>query len=262
MSDWSLVDVNAWLGHWPFRQTPDTSGPAVVRKLTGLGVERAWVGHLAGLFDRDIEGGNRRLAAECRGEPAFFVPFGTVHPLLPDWSEDLRRCHEVHGCRGIRLAPGFHGYDIGAPEFAECLRQATSRGLVVQVVCGMEDERTQNPQFRVPFVDLKRLSEVLGPIANVRLVLLNAFRKLAPALAAELAGTGKVWFDLAMLEGVDRVGQLVQEVGPRPLLWGSHFPLFVPESAQLKLTESELPRPILETIARGNAEALLPAKAP
>jgi hypothetical protein len=37
--------------------------------------------------------------------------------------------------------------------------------------------------------------------------------------------------------------------------------LFVPESAQLKLTESELPRPILETIARGNAEALLPAKA-
>ncbi|MFM8286788.1 MAG: amidohydrolase family protein, partial [Planctomycetaceae bacterium] len=195
-------------------------------------------------------------------EHGFFVPFGTVHPLLPDWSEDLRRCHEVHGCRGVRLAPGFHGYEITAPEFAECLRQATRRGLVVQVVCSMEDERTQNPQFRVPFVDLARLPEVLAPLADCRLVLLNAFRKLAPSLAAELAGTGKVWFDLAMLEGVDRVGQLVREVGPRPLLWGSHFPLFVPESAQLKLTESELPRPILESIARENAEGLLAARAP
>lgn len=257
MSDWTLIDVNVSIGHWPFRRTPGGGVAETVRRLRSVGTVSAWVGSLEGLFDRDISGVNGRLAEDCRGVGDFLMPFGSLDPTLPDWKEDLRRCAEVHRFRGIRLHPGFRGFEPTRSEFQECLGLAAERGLVVQVVGSMEDERTQNPVFRVPPVSLESLPELIAPIPNLKLVLLNVFRKLAPPLAARLAESGKVWFDIAMLEGVDRVGSLVAEVGPRCMLFGSHFPLFVPESARLKLQESELPGPLLEQIARGNAGMLL-----
>jgi len=253
----SLEDVNVSVGHWPFRRTAGQTVATVTRRLKQAGVVRAWVGSLEGLFDRDLDGVNRRLAEACREEPDFCLPWGSVDPSLPDWREDLRRCAEVYQFRGIRLYPGFRGFDCGSRELAECLQEATARHLVVQLVGSMEDERTQNPVFRVPALDLEPLPGMVAQLQGLRLVLLNVFRKLPPSLAERLSATGKIWVDVATLEGVDGLAAAVKTWGPRRLLFGSHFPLFVPESAQLKLEESELPEEFLSQIARGNAEELL-----
>ena len=69
--------------------------------------------------------------------------------------------------------------------------------------------------------------------------MLNAFRTLRGEPLLRLAAAG-VHFDIAMLEGVGGVANLVKQLPVERVLFGSHSPLFYFESAALKLKESVL----------------------
>jgi predicted TIM-barrel fold metal-dependent hydrolase len=253
-----MIDTNVSLGRWPFRRLPAEDAEALANRLRRGLVEQAWVGSLDGLFQRDVAGVNARLADECRNaDPERLVPFGTVNPALPDWEEDLRRCHEIHRFRGIRLHPAFHGYTLADPPFARLLTLAAGRGLVVELVVTMEDTRTQHPVFRVPSVDLGPLESLVRSISALRLVVLNAFQTISLDDAQRLAGAGEVSFEIATLEGVDRLAKLVDRVSSKRCLFGSHFPLFYLDSAALKLRETKLARDVITQIVRTNAQRLL-----
>jgi predicted TIM-barrel fold metal-dependent hydrolase len=159
---------------------------------------------------------------------------------------------------GLRLHPNYHGYTLDDPRFAELLSLATERGLIVQLALSMEDERTQHALHRVPHVDPKPLPSLLAKLPKLRLILLNAFRSLPLLQAGEVGKSPNVWFDIAMLESVAGVAKLVEQVSPERILFGSHAPLFYFESAELKLTESGLPEPVLQRIRHSNAEGLMP----
>ncbi|WP_373649542.1 amidohydrolase family protein [Schlesneria sp. DSM 10557] len=252
-----MIDTNVSIGPWPFRKLEGTDLPRLTARLQRNGITQAWAGSLEGLFDRDVAGVNERLQAACQqAAPGLLVPFGTVNPALPAWQEDLRRCAEIHQFKGIRLHPGFHGYDLELPAFEQLLKESAERSLIVQLVATMEDERTQHPVFQVPSVNLTPLAALVKQHRLLRLVVLNAFRKLSLEEAGKLAAAGQVWFDIAMLEGVDRVGALASKVSPQRILLGSHAPLFYVESAVLKLQETTLPTQIIELIRQTNAQEL------
>jgi hypothetical protein len=243
-----IVDVNVSLGRWPFRRLLGDDPAALVAHLRRHGVTQAWAASFDGLLHRDIGAVNARLAEDCRThEAGFLVPFGTVNPALPDWQEDLRRCHEVHGMRGIRLHPNYHGYRLDEPVAADLLASAAQRGLLVQIALVMEDERTQHPLLRVPPVDPKPLTDLAARIPGLRLVVLNGNRlpKL-PALR-----------DIAMVEGIGGVRRLIDEAGLEQVLFGSHFPLFLFESAALKVKEAGLDAGQTAAIFEANARRLM-----
>ncbi len=253
-----MIDTNINLERWPFRRFVDDAPDRLVAKLKARGVTQAWAGSFDGLFHRDIAAVNQRLAETCQQFGRDFLkPFGTVNPVLPDWHDDLRRCHEAHKMPGLRLHPNYHGYTLDDPRFAELLSLAADRGLIVQLVLSMEDERTQHALHLVPHVDPKPLAGVIAKLPKLRLVLLNAFRSLPVLKAAEVAKAGQVWFDIAMLESVAGIAKLIEQVSPERVLFGSHSPLFYFESAELKLVESGLPEPILKQIRSSNAERLM-----
>lgn len=253
-----LIDVNVSLSRWPFRRLPGDETADLVARLRRNKITQAWAGSLDGLLHRDMAGVNERLAAECRErDEGFLVPFGSVNPMLPDWEDDLRRCHEVHHMPGIRLHPNYHAYKLGDGVFSKLLAAATECGLVVQLVLSMEDERTQHPLVHVPHVDTAPLLGVLKSLPKQRLVVLNAFRAMRIEAAAELAASGQIWFDIAMLESVTGVSKLVDRIGSGHVLFGSHFPQFVVESAVLKLRESVLAQPQIRGIGSENARRLL-----
>jgi hypothetical protein len=121
----------------------------------------------------------------------------------------------------------------------------------------MEDERTQNPAFRVPHVDCTPLAKLAEECPRLKLVVLNAFRAMSPKEAEAPAAAGNVAFDVAMLEGAGGVGRLVHGIGLEHVVFGSLAPLFYFESALLKLRESELAGFQLEAIAADNAKRML-----
>ncbi len=236
-----IIDVNVNLSRWPFRRLPHDETGQLVKKLRAVGVTQAWVGSFDGLFHKDVDGVNARLTTDCGNAPQGMLrPLGTVNPMLPDWREDLRRCHEVYRMPGIRLHPNYHGYQLDDPRFAELLRLAAARGLLVQLAVRMEDPRMQHPLARVKDVDTAPLADLVAACPRLKLVLLNAMQSVRGDALKKLVATDRVFFEIATLEGIEGIARSLQQMPLDRLLFGSHFPFFVIESALLKLRESSL----------------------
>lgn len=231
-----IIDTNVHLGRWPFRRLRgDGSAAELAELLRAKGVTQAWAGGFEGVFHLDVAGANARLAEACRG--GFFLPFGTVNPALPDWEEDLRRCHDVHRMPGIRLYPGYHDYALDDPRLAALLRAAAERKLLVQVALKLEDVRVQHRLARVPAADPALLPDVDG----LRLMLLNA-----PA-------DRRFAVDISAVEGAAALAALPAE----RLLFGSHAPFLTWDAAALKVKEAGLDEGRRTSILSSNARRLL-----
>lgn len=253
-----MIDTNISLGLWPFRRVPGDTPAQLVAQLKRRKVTQAWAGSFDGVFHRDLTSANARLAKACEAAGAgFLLPFGSINPKAPGWREDLRRCEEVHRMRGIRLHPNYHGYTLADPVFADALREARDRKLIVQLVLALEDERMQHPLMRVAPVDPEPLARILRSVRDLRLVVLNRQRNPAGESLVELARAGEVYFDLAMIEGAGCAGELMSLVSAQRMLFGSHAPFQYFESALLKIKESGITGPDETAILAGNATRLL-----
>ena len=254
-----MIDTNVTLFRYPYRRVIGDDPETLAARLRAKGVEQAWAGSYEALWSRDMSGVNLRLAEACRrtGE-GFFLPFGCVNPKLPDWREDLRRCHEVHHMPGIRLFPNYHGYTLADPLFAEIVSSAADRNLIVQIALSMEDTRTQ--LIVIQPVDPAPLADLLPRLPHLRVVLLNyggwtdddAGESIARIRRAENA-----YFDMAMNEGVGGLARLIAATSPRRVVFGSHSPFFYFESARLKVLSEALPADQERAVYEGNAQSLL-----
>jgi uncharacterized protein len=257
----SLIDVNVNLSRWPFRRLPLDEPAKLVSKLREHHVRQAWTCSFDALLHKDIAAVNTRLAHDCQEfGHGILVPFGVINPMSPDWEEDLRRCHEDYKMPGIRIFPNYHGYKLTDPIFATLLHAATERHLIVQLTVLMEDRRTQHQLLQIPPVDLAPLVSIAKPFENLRLILLNSFQMYNRDLFSKLAATGKIYFEIAKLEGVAGIETLLTSIPAKSLLFGSHAPFFNFESALLKLKESALDQPTLAAISSENAQGLLAHK--
>jgi len=253
-----IVDTNVNLSRWPFRRLSGDDPAALVVRLRKHSVSQAWAGSFDGIFHKDIASANGRLAKDCHtyGQ-GILLPFGSINPKLPDWQEDLRRCHEEHKMRGIRLHPNYHGYDLRDPVFAELLKLAGSHGLIVQLALCMEDERTQHPLMRVAPVDLTPLVDLAKAEPKVKLVILNCYPQIPPDQLTSLVPVSNVYFELSMVERVGAVTRLIEKVTLDRVLFGSHSPFFYFESAELKVQEAGLSEAQKKAVLEGNARRLI-----
>ena len=193
-----IIDVNVSLSRWPFRRLPCDEQPKLIKKLREWGVTEAWAGSFDGVFHKDLGAVNARLFDDCkRSREVQLRPFGSVNPTLPDWQEDLRRCHEDYHMPGIRLHPGYHGYRLEDPVFAELLTQAERRGLIVQLVVRIEDPRVHHPLMRVPDIDTKPLPGLISAHPKLRIVLLGALQSLRGQAITQLISAGEVYFEIS-----------------------------------------------------------------
>ncbi len=253
-----IIDVNVDLFRWPYRRLHGDETEALVDKLHRYHIKQAWTGSFEGVFQFDIEGVNHRLVTECKKHGhGMLVPFGSVNPMLPDWEEDLRRCHEVYKMPGIRLHPNYHGYKLDDPKFARLLELASERRLIVQLAVLMEDKRMQHDLFQIPPVEIEPLEKIVPKISNLRLMLLNGFQGTSRPLLWKLAATKKVFFEIATLEAVAALEPLVKQMPVSQILFGSHAPFFYLEAAVLKMKESALTQDQHRAIVYDNAHGMI-----
>ena len=263
-----IIDTNVNLFKWPFRALKYGNTNALVAKLKKHRVVEAWAGSFEALFSKQMDGANERLAAECREHGGgFLVPFGSVNLAWPDWEEDVRRCHEVHKMRGIRIFPGYQPYGLEHAALERLLKMTSERGLVLQVVFGMEDPRVHHPIIQVAPVALRPLVKAMdtAPIAKVQLLHFPGSPR-GEELTQFLTHPNTV-LEISALEGNGAVGRMIGTVEGLPaakvpvdrILFGSHAPYFPVETALLKLVESPLQSEQLLAVMQGNARRFFSA---
>jgi len=272
-----VIDTNVTLFDWPFRKLKYRDTAALVAKLRRHRVIEAWAGSFEALFHKDLSGVNERLAAACRTHGAGFLrPMGAVNLAWPDWEEDVRRCHEVHRMPGLRIVPGYQPFDLAHPDLPRLLAIARERGLLVQVVFGLEDTRVHHPALALTPVVAGPLAKALKATPGARVQVLHFTGNVQGTDLRQLMDETSASIDISRWEGNGIVGKMLG-VAPEanrgvrvpldrgvrvPLdrvCFGSHAPYFPLETALLKLVESPLEPAHLQAIMQANARRLLPA---
>jgi predicted TIM-barrel fold metal-dependent hydrolase len=246
-----IIDTNIHLFDWPFRKLKYARTDALVAKLRKHRIVQAWAGSFEAVLSKQLDLANRRLADECKAHgDGLLLALGSINPAWPDWEEDLRRCHEQYRMPGVRLYPAYHGYALDRPEFARLLAEAAKRGLLVQIVLRLEDERVHHQAVDLAPVDVAPLPGVLAKLPGAKVQLLNSAGPLLGNHLAALVKETTVAFDIAATEGNGGIGRLLEgknysyrgAIPVERLVFGSHAPYFPCESALLKLFESPLSR--------------------
>ena len=262
-----IIDTNVNLFDWPFRALKYRDTKALVAKLKKHRVIEAWAGSFEALLAKDMNGVNSRLADECRKQgPGFLIPFGSVNLAWPDWEEDVRRCHEVHKMPGLRIYPGYQPFDLNHAAMESLLKMTAERGLILQVVFGMEDPRVYHPIINIGSVTLAPLFNGLKKTPNAKVQLLHFSPPTKGDEFSQLMTQTSTVMDISRQEGNGAVGRMIGSITGLPsarvpvgrLVFGSHAPFFPIETAILKLIESPLDAQQLHAIMQGNARRLLP----
>jgi predicted TIM-barrel fold metal-dependent hydrolase len=263
-----IIDTNVNLFRWPFRKLKYSDTAALVAKLRQHRVIEAWAGSYEALLDKDINGVNERLAAECRSHGRGLLrPIGSVNLAWPDWEEDVRRCHEVFKMPGLRIFPGYQPFDLGHPDLPRLLALTRERGLLLQIAFSMEDSRVHHPAISLGTVVAAPLIAAMKSVPAAKVQVLHFSGNAQGSDLGQLMRETSAAIDISRWEGNGMVGRMI---GARPetksprvpierALFGSHAPYFPLETAILKLIESPLDAAQLHAIMQGNARKLLAA---
>jgi len=192
----AITDTHVYVGDWPHRELGGRNAADLPALLRRNQVTQAWVGCFDGLFHKDIAAVNERLAKFCTQQSETkLLPFGTVNPMLPDWEDDLCRCHEKFRMPGIRLHPGYHGYTLDDPRFAKLLLLATERRHIVQLVARLDEAPHKWLSPRFTQVELSPLVEILPTLPELRLLIFGGNVATYDKATSTIAGMNQVYCD-------------------------------------------------------------------
>ena len=167
---------------------------------------------------------------------------------------------------GIRIYPGYQPFDLAHPDVKRLVALSWERGLLLQIVFGMEDTRVHHPIINVGTVLAMPLVPVLKAEPQAKVQLLHFTGNIQGTDLRALMTETSATIDISRWEGNGAVGRMIgtapgSQTARVPLdrvLFGSHAPYFPVETAVLKLIESPASAEQLQAIMQGNARRLLP----
>ena len=250
-----LLDINTWVGHWPFRQLRHNTASALVRRMDQRGIDRGVVASIHGVFYKNVHIANEELAKETRRYGDRLIPFASLNPLYPGWEEDLRRCAEDLGLRGLRLYPQYHGYDLTDAASLELIDAATELGWPLQVPMRIVDRRQRHRWDMARDLTQDDFQAMLSARPKARWMLLNSLGLDGSRLPAEANFLVEISRMASVLQR--NIQELISEAGSGRLAFGTGMAFKVPEPALLKLEILDTSKAVREKIAWKNAAKML-----
>ena len=252
------IDVNSFVGAYPFRRVPGTSAAAVLQAMQRTAIDRAWISHLPSVFWRDPGAGNPWLydtaAADRRLRP---VP--AVHPGLAGWEQHISKARDA-GAPAVRCDPTYYGLDPVGPEMRALAFQCGRQGIPLLMAVRLEDSRQRHPNDSAGELPPSAVRTLIRISSELRLIITHAERSFIEEVhfGSTPEESSRIWWDICWVWGPpeDHLETVLHTIGPERFLFGTGQPLRIPESTIAKLDLLQLPEAARVAIESQNAEGL------
>jgi uncharacterized protein len=275
-----LLDINSYIGHWPFKQLKYNSCAARLERMNRFGVDISVISNLNGIFYKNTQPANVELYNELKSDRQFssrFIPFAVINPIYAGWRDDIENCVTKMGMKGIRVYPQYHDYGITDPMFIELVKNARDRGLPVAIDIRMVDSR-QRSWMDIPVFDynapvktdiifkewnLQNIIPIIKEVPDASYIIVNLANSVSlPDEDTELIRKANVVFDTSgrAILGDDTLSELLKRFGREKFAFGSHSPILDYLTALLRIesmNNSEADEATKELLRSGNAKRII-----
>jgi hypothetical protein len=233
-----VIDVNTFIGPYPFRHVPHPDADALVRVLNREGVDGAWVAHLPSAFYRDPGPGNDELHAALAPYAGPLRPVFTVRPDWPAWRDALARA-VARDAVAIRAYPQLWGLSPGSAALAELAIECAAYGIALVLTVRFEDARQRHPQDVSRELSGADIRELARANTGARLLITGAGRSLIEEVHWGLTPGERslLWWDISWIWGPpeDDLAHLLSSVGRERFVYGSGWPLRLAQTPKANL---------------------------
>ena len=258
-----LIDINANIGHWPFRQTNCNTCQALLERMDKFGVDISVVSNMNGIFYKDTQAANEELYEEINSDRRFrdrFIPFAVINPIYAGWQNDLEICSTKMGVKGIRLYPLYHDYEVTDPSCIELVKSARDRGLIVAFTLRMVDSRPRSWMDIDKEWSLKDIVPIIEEVPDAKYLVLNISRGINLSdEETKLFKNRDILFDTSG-RNISNLGELINKFGKEMFAFGTHTPILDYLTGLLRiesLRANEADEATKELLRSGNAKRVL-----
>jgi len=254
------IDVNAFLGAYPWRKVPGTSPDGLTKALDRVAIDTAWVTHLPGLFWRDPTEGNSWLYETARKEPrGRFKPVPTVHPGLAQWREVLTDAANA-GAPAVRGDPLYLGLEPAGGEMRALASACGAARLPLLLAVRLEDSRQRHPNDHARDLPAAAVRALIRSDADLRLLITHADRSFIEEVhfGSTPDEARRMWWDICWIWGPPEghLETLIDTIGADRFVFGTGQPLRLPENSIAKLDLLDLSAEQRTAIESGNVKTL------
>lgn len=223
-----LIDINAYTGHWPFKQLHGNTCDGLLERMKEYGTDLSVITNLHGVFYKNTQSANDELYREVRSKKAFndrFLPFGVINPIYAGWKDDFNTCVKNYGMKGIRVFPGYHDYAIDDPNLLELVKMARDADVAIALTMRVVDSRQRSWMDLSTEWALKDYLPLLRAVPGAKFMLLNLGTNMA--LSDEDVKTIKDGNVLIDTSGryITHFANYVKRFGKEKFAFGTHFPV-------------------------------------
>ena len=233
-----MIDVNTFIGGYPFRHVPHPTPDALLRVLDREGLDGAWVGHLPTAFYRDPTLGNAELFALLQPFAARLHAVPAIRPDWPRWEAALRDAKSA-GSPAVRAYPTHWGLGPHDPRLRELTIAAGELGLSLILTVRFEDLRQRHPLDAASDLSAATVRSLARAGESVRVVVTAAGREMIEEVHWGLTPSEqrRVLWDISWIWGPpeDHLAKLVRTVGAERFVFGSQWPLRLTQAPRANL---------------------------
>jgi predicted TIM-barrel fold metal-dependent hydrolase len=262
-----IVDLNAFIGRWPFGPLGYETPEDILRLLDRAGIDRAAISSLNSVFYYDVEIGNREVGDACLRYPDRLIPFVVVNPHLLRWMEHLCECVERYGAKGIKLHPDYHKYSLAtgrqvSEAIPSLMEQAARLNLPIYLQTSLFDMRHHPGYCLVWEAPMSDIGQAIERYPENRFIVSGGrwFGSRVRELLKQLGRDGPRNFSIAT-DGIGGTWEglkgLVDQIGSARIVFSSRTPILYSEASRDMIEQSEITLEDKVNIFGGNANRLL-----
>ena len=258
-----LVDINAYVGHWPFLQLQYNHCKGLLDRMNRFGVDVSVVSNLNGVFYKNTQSANQELYHELKSDRAFsdrFVPFAVINPIYAGWKDDLETSVKTLGMKGVRLYPKYHDYSLNDPACIELVKRVRDLEVPVALSLRMVDNRQRSWMDIETEWALKDIMPLVQAVPDAKYMILNVANSTnLSADETSLLQKSDVLMDTSG-RALTNLSGLLDKYGKEKFAFGTHAPILDYLTGLLRIEsmrDNEADGETKELLRAGNARKFL-----